>query len=596
MRRAFLALALLIFAVPVRADTAPYYASPTGAGSGQCSIGAPCTLAYAQTVVRAAVTVGLTRPVTVYLRGGTYTLTSAMAFTSADSGTATNPISWCSYPRETAIVNGGQIITGWSLYSGNIYRANVGTSWNFRQLYVNGTHVQRARGTADPAGWARTSTGYTAPDSSMASWGNPTAIEIVNLGIWSMDRCKVVSIAGTAITMTSSCWTAQQAILANYYVGATPAWVENAYELMAPGYWYLDRTAGYLYYWPPSGSMTGSVVTAPVSGAILTITSASNIQFGTVANPLAFAYSNWTTDPDSALGYVGEQSGNYWSVYTSDLRTQSAAVTISASSNITFSGNRFSHMGSRVLLVRDSSSNVNITDNAFDDNAGGAVQLGTVAAADASTFVRENLVSFSRNRISAGNSFDYQDAGHVFAPCISNSTIANNEINGPGWVAISIGWGWSDVVYAANNSVVGNYVVNPCTGPTPLGLDGGGIYSVGNQSLSASYATGLYVTNNYVTGTYYPIALYTDQGTAWSTWTSNVAQGYWSGPFLHGGESQRIETTILAAAGAQPFGTPAQAVICGSGVPGSGPCATPTLWPTWCNGVGATWRRPQIGL
>jgi hypothetical protein len=30
-------------------------------------------------------------------------------------------------------------------------------------------------------------------------------------------------------------------------------------------------------------------------------------------------------------------------------------------------------------------------------------------------------------------------------------------------------------------------------------------------------------------------------------------------------------------------------------VPGSTACTTPTLWPTWQSGVGATWSRPQIG-
>ena len=80
---------------------------------------------------------------------------------------------------------------------GSIYKAYVGTGWNFRQLYVNGVHVPRTHGSFNPSGWTRTATGYTPPDDSMMSWGNPTDVEIVSLGPWSMDRCKVASLNGS---------------------------------------------------------------------------------------------------------------------------------------------------------------------------------------------------------------------------------------------------------------------------------------------------------------------------------------------------------------------------------------------------------------
>ena len=521
-----------------------------------------------------------------------------------------NAVAWQSYPGEVAVISGGAPVTGWTLDTGSIYKANVGTSWNFRQLYVNGTHAQRARGPSNPAGWTRNSAGYVPPDSSMTAWGNPTNVEIVNLGPWSMDRCKVVSITDTAITMSSPCWTNQQDVLSAYDVTSTPSWVENAYELMASGSWYLDRTAGYLYYWPPSGNMIGVTVVAPVVDNLLTVTGASNLQF----KDLVFAYSNWI-GPDSSTGYVGIQSGYTWTTYNTVMALLDSAITVVGGSNITFSGDEFSHMGSRVMLVKSGSSNVSITGNRFDDNAGGIIQIGDTSGCiyGCSPNTPESGVIFTGNRVAVGNEFDYIDNGAIYAVSMTGSTIANNEIDGTPWVPIAIGW--VGVALATNNTIANNYVNGACIGPAPLGWDCGSIYTMAPQSASSSYETGLRVTGNYSSHAY-PIGLYADIGSAWETWSDNVLQNVYNYWFQIGnginhinvvnnhvdnlaayntGTAISIAGTSLITSGAQPFGTPQQAIICGAGIPGATACTTPTTWPTWQSGVGATYSRPQIG-
>ncbi len=571
--------------------------------------------------ISGAATVAGTPPnITVFLRGGTYQQSTGLTFGASDSGNVGNPVLWQSYPGERAVISGGTPVTGWSLYSGSIYRANVGIGWNFRQLYVNGAHAQRARGPSNPGGWTRTATGYTAPDSSMSTWGNPAAIEIVSLGLWSMDRCQVVSIAGTAITMTSTCWTNQEGILPGHVVRSTPSWVENAYELMAPGYWYLNQATGYLYYWPPSGSMTGVTVVAPVVDNLLTISGANSIQFGTSANPLVFAYSNWT-GPSSAMGYVGVQSGYAVTIFGVTNQVLDAAVTVSGSSGINFAGNQFSHLGSRGILIMGGSADITISGNRFDDNAAGALQVGDPGpcAGGCLPFVQESNVTVTSNRISSGNAFDYIDNGAIFAPAMTGSSISNNEIDNTPWVPIAIGWGgWGGVTrpYATNNSISGNNINGYCLWPV-INADCGGIYSNGAQSSSSSYATGLVVNGNFMRGGASTEGLYPDESSSWSVWSNNVVQSttsqwlhIWTSSInnlqitnnytdnatmLNSGTNITISGTSLISSGTQPFGTPQQAIICAAGVPGSTACTTPTTWPTWQSGVGATWSRPQIG-
>ena len=92
----------------------------------------------------------------------------------------------------------------------------------------------------------------------------------------------------------------------------TPSWVENAYELLdSEGEWYLDRTAGYLYYKPLANeNISTATVVAPV---LETLVNAA----GTYATPLhnvqfygiTFAYATWL-QTSTGEGYIPFQSGD----------------------------------------------------------------------------------------------------------------------------------------------------------------------------------------------------------------------------------------------------------------------------------------------
>lgn len=69
---------------------------------------------------------------TVYVRGGTY----REEINAYRGGTATNPVTVSAYQDEVPVIKGSEIVTGWTLHSGNIWKK---TNWmrNSQQVFVD---------------------------------------------------------------------------------------------------------------------------------------------------------------------------------------------------------------------------------------------------------------------------------------------------------------------------------------------------------------------------------------------------------------------------------------------------------------------------
>lgn len=118
------------------------------------------TLQRARDAVRTQKDGGLTAPITVLVRGGTYYLTEPLRFGPEDSGTPLCPITYRAYPGETPVLSGGRRITGWRSDDGRIYFADIPEArerkWFFRQLRVGDEPQVRARTpNYEPLAWAR---------------------------------------------------------------------------------------------------------------------------------------------------------------------------------------------------------------------------------------------------------------------------------------------------------------------------------------------------------------------------------------------------------------------------------------------------------
>ena len=113
------------------------YVAPDGSDANPGTKEAPlATLSRARDTLRS---LKPTKPVTVFLRGGTYELTSPVVFTPLDSGTKQAPITYCSYPNEEVVISGGQKMNlKWQPWRDGIMQAKTPPDTSIDQLFVNG--------------------------------------------------------------------------------------------------------------------------------------------------------------------------------------------------------------------------------------------------------------------------------------------------------------------------------------------------------------------------------------------------------------------------------------------------------------------------
>ncbi len=121
------------------------YAEPAKDGTD----GPFCSLTHARDCIRTLrVQNKLTDPVTVYLRGGSYTLAVPFCLTPADGGTPAAPVTYSAYQDEKVVISGGYELKGWqaegSIWSVPLPKTTEG-EWRFNQLFINGERKTRAR-------------------------------------------------------------------------------------------------------------------------------------------------------------------------------------------------------------------------------------------------------------------------------------------------------------------------------------------------------------------------------------------------------------------------------------------------------------------
>ena len=258
------------------------------------------TLARARDAIRTLKGSGqFNSAVVVMMEGGTYWLSEPVVWESRDSGTREQPITYTAYPGDRPILSGGRAITGWQPYRGKILQAVLpevkAGRWKFRELYCNGENQIRARwpkfDPADPlyGGWAfvadtipppadrkvrQTGDGaavfrYEATLATPGHWAKPAQAELKVFPwyCWLDDLIPVtkIDIAAKVITLARPVQPTDFPLMKG-----NRFYVENVLEeLSQPGEWCLDAESGTLYFWPPTGAVTGSEVVAPVTDRLL---------------------------------------------------------------------------------------------------------------------------------------------------------------------------------------------------------------------------------------------------------------------------------------------------------------------------------------
>ncbi|SEF15430.1 hypothetical protein SAMN05216533_7397 [Streptomyces sp. Ag109_O5-10] len=294
------------------ADT--LHVAPDGRGSA-CSDRNPCGLETARDRARSLVP-DAAGDVVVELEGGTYRLTAPFRLGVQDSGRPGHPVVYRAAAGQTPVLSGAIRITGFTRVDAakNIYRARVPAGTAGRELFVDGTRADRARGPRDPAGFSVTATGFTTADASYTTWTNPAQVEVVRNSGWKQMRCPLASITrsasgGSDLTVDPGCWNNNHNAVPNpsfpFNGAGLPTmdgvgWLENAYQLLGtPGQFYLDEAAGYLYYVPRAGeNLATADVELPVAPELVDAS-------GTPGHLAPVNDTDWRADYTGSWGYSG---------------------------------------------------------------------------------------------------------------------------------------------------------------------------------------------------------------------------------------------------------------------------------------------------
>ncbi len=561
------------------------HAAPAGSGVA-CTAHRPCSIAQAKTATRGVLAnqrrTGRGAAVIVALAGGTYRLGTPLVFGPEDSGVGSARVTWQPERADaTPTLSGARRVTGWRLAdpARRLWVADVPDGTRSRQLYLDGTRAPIAQG-QPPIGLTQTETGYTATSDQLASWRNPDQLEFVferSNGLWTEARCRVSAIAGTAITMRQPCWdysTKRDVGLAFDYAfpsfrpNTRPTRIENAFELLHPGQWYLDERTDKLYVMgQPGQNLNATDVEMPILEALVT-------GEGTLDQPvrnltfrgLDFSYATWL-EPSGDSGFADVQanvrvggydpSGPHPSCDTADpvetcyLVRSPANVQFRAADDIVVERSRFHHLGAAAIGFSYGSHRNTIRGNRIDDVSGVGIFLGDSNdphPADVGADDREiNTDNTITNNLIRDVGAEYHSGSGILHLYARRSKVEHNEISDVPWDGIDSGAVTGQINTPedpdratninSDNRIDRNIVYDFKT----VLDDGGGIYLTGHQGATlrrpdgsidteASYAHGTQLTGNvvYNMARHY-FALYDDLGSQWITWQRNAQWGSWGG-------------------------------------------------------------------
>jgi hypothetical protein len=574
--------AILAVADPAPASTV-LYVSASGMGTA-CTSAQPCALSAAQAAVRAKVG-QMSGDVVVELADGVYRLSAPLTFTALDSGGGGHWVRWQAAPSAHPVVSGAKAVTGWSPADSakKIWKAEVGTGFDTRQLYVDGEQAVRARTTLNRSDLTATPTGFTFTSNSLSYLNNladQDRIEVESIGSFTDRYSPVQSISGNTITMKQPAWnnnTFGYDTLTNPFRPG-PLYLENAYEFLdSPGEWYLNTVSGTLYYIPrPGQNMAAADVELPRLQSLVhlggTYTApAHHLSF----SGITFTGTSWL-GPSSNQGYADQQTGAFisgtWPRPDNALsscksgcrqfeatrphwKQMPAAVQVSAANNITFSNDQFVNLGQTALGIGNDAnahatgvglgaSSITVTRSVFARDAAGAIVAGGVQAdahhpSDPHMVNRDITIS---DNLVHDMGLDYRGITSFLPTYVTNAVISHNEIHDMPYSGLSIGYGWgandaggsneyvnrglydyqprySTATTASGNQLIGNYIHDVMQQMN----DGGCIYT-----LSAN--PDALIKGNHCLRTHGYFGLYFDEGSRYFTASDNVfaETGLWA--------------------------------------------------------------------
>jgi parallel beta-helix repeat protein len=485
------------------------------------------TLTEARDAARAQRRSGITGPITITVRAGTYFLPETLVLGPEDSDTI-----WEAAHGEHPVISGGRIISGWTRASGAAWTADVPGRY-FHQLFVNGRRAARTRipkdgffhfeGSGTPGKPLQL---HFRGNDIQQEWTNQPDVELVGFLAWSDFRTPINGVDRRAhLAELGPTQTSANEENARYFVENLPG------ALHLPGEWYLDRSMEKVSYIPlPGENMEEARVIAAGLERLVLLQGkpeAGELVHDVVFRGLTFEHADWNVGPE---GYFDLQAGI----------PASSEVEAVGAVNFIVERCTFAHSGGYGLELGRGSQHNQVLANEFYDLGAGGIKVGE-------SDLRENRAERNYDNLIADNQI--HDLGLVYAAGVgiwvlqsARNQILHNHVHDLYYTAISVGWTWG---YGRSQSRGNLIAFNDLhsIGKNMLS-DMGGIYTLGVQPGTVIQNNLIHDVSSYTYGGW---GIYLDEGSSDILAEDNIVYDCKSAGFhQHYGRENILRNNIFA--------------------------------------------------
>ena len=526
---AFLCSLLLPFSAAAVQAPAALYVSADGSDAAEGTLDAPlASLEGAQAYLRAHKN-DYPNGAAVYFRGGVYPFAEEICFTKDDLPNVT----YGAYKDEEVVFSGAVPLTGFHETEINGLRAfTLKTDLLFNTLYHPEREIRTPRWpesgnftvksvdhaddlfTEKTTYWdaSRGNTSFNAdPDEVGLSFSRPEQVYCRITHAW-LDEIARIRFYDESTGKVGLGRPATYAISPGDVY-----WFENVFEaLNAPGEWYLDETAGTLYYIPFEGETPGALTLyAPVTARLLRIDGCHGLMF----EKIRFAHSEWTLA-------VPPEDAEIRSLYNIDAYQAStesdAAINVLNADRISFRSCEFIDLGNTALKYVKNDHESTVSACIFRRIGSTAIAVyGENVAPDAEN-AAEAMSGFllENNLVEAYGRNTYESTG-VHLMYVKDSAVRHNEIHDGYYTGLSCGWIWGHEYQVTKNvEITENLIYDIGQGWLS---DLGGMYLLGEQEGTVIARNVIYnVTRGHGVNDYGGNGIYTDAGSSFFTIEQNL--------------------------------------------------------------------------